>query len=102
NSSIHGAPPVQRWLKRHPRFHVHFVPTYSSWLNLVERWFAKLTQEALQRGSHCSTRELENAIHAYIEAGNENPKPFIWTKSADEILAAVGRFCQRTLALVDS
>jgi transposase len=102
NSSIHGAPSVQRWLKSHPRFHVHFVPTYSSWLNLVERWFAKLTDEALRRGSHRSTRELENAIHAYIEAENDDPKPFIWTKSADDILASVARFCQRTLALVDT
>lgn len=102
NSSIHGAPTVRRWLKSHPRFHVHFVPTYSSWLNLVERWFAKLTEEALRRGSHCSTRELEQAIHAYIETGNDNPKPLVWTKSADDILASVARFCQRTLALADN
>jgi transposase len=102
NSSIHGAPLVQRWLKRHPRFQVHFVPTYSSWLNLVERWFAKLTNDALRRGTHRSTRELENAIHAFIEVSNEDPKPFVWTKSADDILAAVARFCQRTLVLADS
>jgi transposase len=102
NSSIHGAPAVRRWLKSHPRFQVHFVPTYSSWLNLVERWFAKLTEEALRRGSHCSTRELERAIHAYIEVANERPKPFVWTKSADAILASVARFCQRTLALTET
>jgi transposase len=98
NSSIHAAAPVQRWLKKHPRFHVHFVPTYSSWLNLVERWFAKLTEEALRRGTHCSVRELERAIYAFIDAANDEPKPFNWTKSADEILASVARFCQRTLA----
>jgi len=102
NSSIHAAPPVQRWLKAHPRFHVHFVPTYSSWLNLVERWFAKLTEEALRRGSHCSVRELQSAIQAFIDAGNDDPKPFVWTKSADDILASVARFCQRTLALAES
>lgn len=102
NSSIHGAPPVKRWLRQHPRFHVHFVPTYSSWLNLVERWFAKLTEEALRRGSHCSIRELQTAIYTFIEVSNEEPKPFVWTKSADDILASVARFCQRTLALAES
>lgn len=97
NSSIHGAPGVQRWLARHPRFHLHFVPTYSSWLNLVERWFSKLTEDALRRGNHRSTRELESAIDAYIRATNEDPKPFVWTKTADQILASVARFCQRLL-----
>jgi transposase len=101
NSSIHGAPTVQRWLKKHPRFHVHFVPTYSSWLNLVERWFGKLTEDALRRGSHGSTSELQAAIRSYIAASNDDPKPFVWTKTADQILAKVARFCQRTLALED-
>ncbi len=98
NSSIHAAPEVRRWLRSHPRFHLHFAPTYSSWLNLIERWFAKLTDDALRRGSHCSTRELEMAIVHYINASNDEPKPFVWTKTADEILASVARFCARTLA----
>ena len=102
NSSIRTAPEVRRWLRRHPRFHMHFTPTYSSWLNLVERWFAKLTNDALRRGSHRSTRELLGAINAYIGASNADPRPFVWTKSADEILASVARFCQHTLAQTDS
>lgn len=97
NSSIHGAPTIQRWLASHPHFHLHFVPTYSSWLNLVERWFSKLTDEALRRGNHRSIQELERAIHSYIAATNEDPKPFVWTKTADQILASVARFCQRLL-----
>jgi len=98
NSSIHNAPEIKRWLKRHPRFHMHFTPTYSSWLNLVERWFSNLTEQALRRGSHKSTTELKQAIDAYLEATNDAPKPFIWTKTADQILASVARFCARTLA----
>jgi transposase len=101
NSSIHGAPTVRRWLARHPRFHLHFVPTYSSWLNLVERWFGKLTEDALRRGSHTSTFELRGAIGSYIEATNDQPVPFVWTKTADQILASLARRCQRTLALAD-
>jgi transposase len=97
NSSIHAAPTIKRWLSQHRRFRLHFVPTYSSWLNLVERWFSKLTNEALRRGNHCSARELEAAIHAYIEATNEAPKPFVWTKTADQILASIARFCERLL-----
>jgi transposase len=97
NSSIHGAPEVKRWLNRHPRFRLHFTPTYSSWINLVERWFAKLTDEALRRGSHRSTRELEDAINQHINATNTEPKAFVWTKTADQILASVARFCSRTL-----
>lgn len=98
NSSIHNAPTVKRWLQRNRRFHLHFTPTYSSWLNLVERWFAKLTEDALRRGVHVSTRELRDAIAAYIDATNDEPKPFAWTKTADEILASVARFAARTLA----
>jgi transposase len=102
NSSIHTAPTIRRWLRQHPRFHMHFTPTYSSWLNLVERWFAKLTDEALRRSSHTSTHQLVQAIEAYTTATNEDPKPFVWTKSADEILAAVARACLRTVAQADS
>ena len=95
NYSTHGTPEIQRWLKRHRRFHFHFVPTYSSWLNQVERWFGLLTQRALRRGVHRSTGELEQAIRDYIDAYNADPKPFIWTKSADQIIASVLRHCQR-------
>src|SRR5262245_48091675 len=95
NSSTHKTPAIHRWLARHPRFHLHFTPTGASWINLVERWFAALTEKQLRRGVHRSTRELELAIHRYIDITNSHPKPFIWTKTADEILASVARFCQR-------
>jgi len=95
NASTHKTPRIHRWLARHPRFHVHFTPTGSSWINLVERWFAALTEKQLRRGVHRSTRELEAAIRRYIELTNARPKPFVWTKTADEILASVARFCHR-------
>lgn len=101
NSSIHAAPEIRRWLQQHPRFRLHFTPTYSSWLNLVERWFAKLTDEALRRGNHVTTRQLQEAIERHIDASNDDPKPFVWTKTADEILASVARFCARTLEQAD-
>ncbi len=97
NSSIHNTPQVRRWMRRHPRFKIHFTPTYSSWINLVERWFAALTDDALRRGTHLNTGELEEAIEAYIAATNDAPKPFEWHKTADEIIASVSRFCARTL-----
>jgi len=97
NSSIHNTPSVRRWLQRHPRFHLHFTPTYSSWLNLVERWFSNLTEDALRRSTHLNTRELCEAVERYIRETNDEPKPFVWTKTADQILAAVSRFCARTL-----
>jgi transposase len=97
NYGTHKTAAIQRWLLRHPRFHLHFTPTSSSWLNLVERWFALLTEQQLRRGVFRSTRNLEKTIRNYINAHNEEPKPFIWTKTADEILASVARFCQRTL-----
>lgn len=96
NSSTHKTPLIRSWLAAHPRFHVHFTPTSSSWLNLVERFFAELTEKQLRRASFRSTRELEEAIRRYIEQRNEAPRPFVWSKSADEILATVARFCQRT------
>lgn len=102
NSSIHAAPEIMRWLRKHPRVHMHFTPTYSSWLNLIERWFAKLTEDALRRNSHTSTRQLRQAIEQYIGESNDTPKPFVWTKTADQILASVARFCARTLAQADS
>ncbi len=97
NSSIHNTPEVRRWLHRHPRFHLHFTPTSASWLNLVERWFAALTEKQLRRGVHRSTKELQAAIAAFIKNHNNNPKPFVWHKTADQILDSVARFCTRTL-----
>jgi transposase len=97
NLSTHKAPPVKRWLLKHPRFHLHFTPTYASWLNLVERFFALLTDEALRRGSHTSIPQLRKAIYEYIEVHNEEGRPFIWTKTADEILDKIREFGERTL-----
>jgi transposase len=97
NYGTHKSPVISRWLRQHPRFHMHFTPTYSSWLNLVERWFAGLTEKALRRDSHRSVRELEVAITRYLNASNEEPKPFVWTKTADQILAKIARFAQVTL-----
>ena len=95
NYGTHKTPRIHRWLARHPRFHVHFTPTSASWINLVERWFAALTEKQLRRGVHRSTRELEEAVQRYLEITNQNPTPFIWTKTADEILTSVARFCKR-------
>ena len=97
NYATHKTPAVQRWLARRPRFHVHYTPTYSSWLNLVERWFCRLSERKIKRASHRSTRELERDIRSFLKHTNEHPKPFIWTKSADQILASIRRFCQYTL-----
>lgn len=96
NLSTHKAPTLQRWLVQHPRFHLHFTPTYSSWINQVERWFAELTRKQLQRGVHRSTRQLEDAIRLYLSKYNANPRPFRWVKTADEILFSIQRFCLRT------
>jgi transposase len=95
NSSTHKTPAIQRWLTAHPRFVVHFTPTSSSWLNLVERWFAELTTKKLRRGAHRSVRQLNADIHAWIETWNENPRPFVWTKTADQILDSIARYCTR-------
>jgi transposase len=95
NYGTHKTPMIHRWLARQPRFHLHFTPTSSSWLNLVERWFAQLTDKQIRRGAHRSTRSLETAILGYIDHTNTAPKPFVWTKTADEILASVARFCHR-------
>jgi transposase len=96
NYGTHKTAQVRRWFARHPRFHVHFTPTSASWLNLVERWFATLSEKQIKRGAHRSTRALETAIREYLTISNEAPKPFVWHKTADEILASVARFCQRT------
>ncbi len=96
NYGTHKTPVIHQWLAKRPRFHVHFTPTYGSWLNMVERWFAELTTKQIRRGSHRSVPELERAIREFIDANNAEPKPFVWTKSADEILASIARFAQRT------
>jgi transposase len=96
NYGTHKTPTIKAWFARHPRFHVHFTPTSASWLNQVERWFATLTQNYIRRGTHRSTRQLEQAIRQYLELNNNNPKPFVWSKSADDILASIERFCLRT------
>ena len=97
NYATHKTPAVQRWLARHPRWHVHFTPTGASWLNQVERFFALLTERQLRRGVYRSTQELEQAIRHYIDTVNANPRSFRWTKSADDILATIRRFSLRTL-----
>ena len=96
NSSTHKTPLIRNWLAAHPRYHVHFTPTSASWLNLVERFFAEITAKQIRRGVFRSTKELEDAIDACLRHQNENAKPFAWTKTADEILATIARFCQRT------
>ncbi len=96
NASTHKTPKVKRWFTRRPRFHAHFTPTSSSWINLVERFFSLITQKQIKRGTHRSTPALERAIRDYLKIYNEDPKPFRWTKSADEILRSVAKFCKRT------
>ena len=101
NYATHKTSQVNNWLARRPHYHVHFTPTSASWINQVERWFAELTRKKLQRGVHTSIKELEADIQAFIEKHNENPKPYKWVKSADEILASVKRFCQKTQQTYD-
>ena len=96
NYATHKTPMIKAWLARRPHYHVHFTPTSASWINQVERWFAELTRKQIQRGVHTSTAQLEADIRTFIDRHNADPKPFRWTKSADEILAAVKRFCQKT------
>ncbi len=96
NYATHKTAAIRRWFAKRPRYHIHFTPTSASWLNLVERWFAELTEKQIRRGVHRSTRELVAAIQHYLAVSNETPRPFVWHKTADEILASVARFCQRT------
>ena len=98
NLSTHKSPTIKRWLLRHPRFHVHFTPTYASWLNQVERWFALLEQRQIKRGSHRSVKALVAAIRDFVERSNDNARPFRWVKDADEILASIARFAVSTAA----
>jgi transposase len=95
NYATHKTPKVKQWLLRHPRFHLHFTPTSSSWLNLVERWFAELTNRKLRRSAHRSVTELEADIRHWINEWNIDPKPFVWAKTADDILETLAAYCQR-------
>lgn len=96
NYGTHKHPNVRAWLKRHPRFVCHYVPTSSSWLNLVERWFGELTSKRIRRGSFGSVTELQQAIAQFLAAWNENPKPFVWTATVESIVAKLSR-CRQTL-----
>jgi transposase len=93
NSSTHKTPAIKKWLLAHPRFELHFTPTSSSWMNLVERWFGELTTKKLRRGAHRSVRALNADIRAWIAAWNNEPKPYVWTKTADQILESISRYC---------
>jgi transposase len=95
NASTHKTPAIKRWLNAHPRFVLHFTPTSSSWLNLVERWFGELTTKKLQRGTHRSVRDLNKDIRTWIQTWNDNPRPYVWTKTADQILESIARYCTR-------
>ena len=97
NYATHKSPAIHRWLLKHPRFHLHFIPTHSSWLNLVERWFALLTERQIKRAAHTSVRQLQEAIERFLEVSNTAPRPFVWTKTAEEILGKVARYAADTL-----
>jgi transposase len=99
NYATHKTPAIHQWLLKHPRFRLHFTPTSSSWLNLVERWFAELTNRKLRRSAHRSVTELEVDIRRWINEWNKNPRPFIWTKTADDILETLAAYCQRIAGL---
>jgi transposase len=98
NYGTHKTALIRKWFAKRPRYHLHFTPTYGSWINLVERWFAELTNKRIRRGAFRSVKELEAAIRDYIDAHNEDPKPFQWTRTADQILDSISRYAQRTLA----
>jgi len=95
NYGTHKTPAIRKWLADHPRFHMHFTPTYSSWINQVERWFAYITDQLIRRGDHRSVQALEADIRAWVKAWNDDPQPFIWTKTAEQILSSIGRLIQR-------
>ena len=95
NASSHKTAAVRRWLAQHPRFVLHFTPTSSSWINLVERWFGELTTKLLRRGQHRSVRQLNTEIRQWIDDWNENPRPYVWTKTAEQILDSIKRYCER-------
>ena len=96
NYATHKTPALRRWLRAHPRFVLHFTPTGASWPNLVERWFAELTARKLRRGVHRSGRELGADIRDWLAHRNEDPRPFIWTKTSDQILETIAGYCDRS------
>jgi len=96
NYGTHKTAMIRRWFVKRPRFHVHFTPTSASWLNLVECWFSLLTRKKIRRGVHRSVRALKESIREFLHTTNESPTPFVWTRSADEILVAIARYCERT------
>jgi transposase len=96
NYATHTTPTIKRWLLRHPRFQLHFTPTGSSWLNLIERWFAELTTKTIKRAAHRSVSELERDIKDWVTTWNQNPRPYVWVKTADQILASLARYCKPT------
>ncbi len=102
NYGAHKTATIRRWFAKRPRFHIHFTPTYGSWINLVERWFAELTNKRIRRGVFRSVKELESAIREYIDVHNEDPTPFVWTRTADQILDSIARYAQRTAAVQPS
>ena len=95
NYATHKALDIQRWLLRHRRFHLHFTPTSGSWLNMVERWFGELTTKKINRGAHTTVQNLERDIRDWIVLWNDNPRPYVWIKTADQILASIARYCER-------
>ena len=95
NSSTHKTPAIQRWLVRHPRFEFHFTPTSSCWMNLVERWFAEITNKWIRRGTHRSVKELAASITYWVGTWNDDPRPYVWHKTADEIFDSLAQYCQR-------
>ena len=99
NYATHKTPKVNRWLARRPRFHVHFTPTSSSWLNLVESFFSIVERRVTKRGVHHSTAALESDIQTFLDAHNDDPKPFKWTKTADQILDSLARYCAKAGAM---
>ena len=100
--ATHKTPKIKAWLGRRPRYHPHFTPTSASWNNQVKRWFAEITRKRIQRGVHTSLKQLKADIRTFIDLHNGNPKPFKWTKSADQILASVKRFCHKAWRTLDS
>ena len=102
NYSTHKTALIRKWFAKRPRFHLHFTPTYGSWINLVERWFAELTNKRIRRGVFRSVQELETAIRNYIDIHNEAPKPFTWTRTADQILDSIARYARRAIAIPSS
>ncbi|MEV4896304.1 transposase, partial [Nonomuraea sp. NPDC055795] len=97
NYATHNTAEIRNWLGKHPRFHVHFTPTGSSWINQVERWFGLLTDQLIRRGVHTSVKALEDDIRAWIDTWNHNPRPFTWTKTADEILHALADYLAKVV-----